>query len=82
MKCIICRPTLGGILFKQISGVDSELLTEPFTEEEIKKKVWNCDGDKSPAPDGFNLKFIKLHVVTWSKRKWWIFSMSFMVRIS
>lgn len=27
--------------------------------EEVKDVIWECDGNKSPGPDGFNLKFIK-----------------------
>jgi hypothetical protein len=30
--------------------------------DEIKRCVWDCDGSKSPGPDGFNFKFYKL---TW-----------------
>lgn len=53
------HPTRGAIDFKQISSGDSALLLMPFLEEEIKGEVWNCDGDKSPRPDEFNLRFIK-----------------------
>lgn len=38
---------------------DGELLTRAFTEEEIKDAMWDCDGSKSPGPDGFNLEFFK-----------------------
>ncbi|XP_057808482.1 uncharacterized protein LOC131022959 [Salvia miltiorrhiza] len=31
----------------------------PFTEEEIRTAVWNCEGGKSPGPDGFNFNFFK-----------------------
>lgn len=34
-------------------------ITVPFTEEEVKKAVWDCDSSKSPGPDGFNLGFYK-----------------------
>jgi len=30
------------------------------TFDEIKRCVWDCDGFKSPGPDGFNFKFYKL----------------------
>ncbi|GKV23016.1 hypothetical protein SLEP1_g32806 [Rubroshorea leprosula] len=53
------RPKLDGINFKQISLADNVLLTSPFSEEEIKSAVWDCDSTKSPGPDGFNFKFIK-----------------------
>jgi hypothetical protein len=28
--------------------------------EELKQSVWDCDGSKSPGPDGFNSKFYML----------------------
>ncbi|KAK9062631.1 hypothetical protein SSX86_019819 [Deinandra increscens subsp. villosa] len=34
-------------------------LVRPFTKEEIKVAVWDCDGDKAPGPDGFNFDFLK-----------------------
>jgi hypothetical protein len=34
-------------------------LTKPFTVEEVKQAVWDCDSFKSPEPDGVNLGFIK-----------------------
>lgn len=30
-----------------------------FTEEEIREGVWDCEGSKSPGPDGFNIEFFK-----------------------
>ena len=30
-------------------------LERPFDEEEVKKAVFDCDGNKSPGPDGFTL---------------------------
>jgi len=30
-----------------------------FTEEEVKGAVWQCEGSKSPGPDGFNFTFIR-----------------------
>lgn len=43
----------------QISLQDNFLLISPFTEEEVKAAVWQCDGAKSPGPDGYNFNFIK-----------------------
>ncbi|GKV34367.1 hypothetical protein SLEP1_g42744 [Rubroshorea leprosula] len=37
----------------------NELQVAPFTEEEIRNTVWDCDSTKSPGPDGFNFRFIK-----------------------
>ncbi|GKU90664.1 hypothetical protein SLEP1_g4631 [Rubroshorea leprosula] len=53
------RPTLQGLTFKTISDNDRSMLTQPFTEEEVKEAVWNCDNTKAPRPDGFNFGFLK-----------------------
>lgn len=42
-----------------LSDGDSEWLERPFSEDEIKEAVWECDGNKSPGPDGFSLDFFK-----------------------
>ena len=34
-------------------------MIEVFSEEEVKEAVWQCEGSKSPSPDGFNFNFIK-----------------------
>lgn len=50
-------PMLDGVVFIQLSFVDCTCLVAPFSPEEIKEDVWNCVGDKSPGPDGFNFSF-------------------------
>lgn len=37
------------------------MLVSPISLEDLKVAVWNCDGNKSPGPDGFNFNFIKAH---------------------
>ncbi|XP_057452145.1 uncharacterized protein LOC130743952 [Lotus japonicus] len=37
---------------------DNADLVAPFDKEEVRSAVWECGGDKSPGPDGFNFKFI------------------------
>ncbi|GJT35204.1 putative RNA-directed DNA polymerase, eukaryota, reverse transcriptase zinc-binding domain protein [Tanacetum coccineum] len=32
-------------------------LETPFSRVEIKKAVWDCEGDRAPGPDGFSFKF-------------------------
>lgn len=53
------RPLLDGVLFKKVSDEDNKMLAEPFSVEEVKEVIWECDGNKSPGPDGFNLNFYK-----------------------
>ncbi|GKU98550.1 hypothetical protein SLEP1_g11542 [Rubroshorea leprosula] len=53
------RPTLEGVNFKRIFAKENNSLTTPFTEEEIKTAVWDCESSKAPRPNGFNFKFIK-----------------------
>lgn len=52
-------PRLDGITFNQLSQADNNALTASFELDEIKEEVWDCGGDKSPGPDGYNFKFIK-----------------------
>ncbi|CAI8598592.1 unnamed protein product [Vicia faba] len=56
-KCFMPRPRLQNINFKSLSIVDRDRVEEVFSEEEIKRVVFEGDGDKSPGPDGFNLVF-------------------------
>ncbi|GKV05619.1 hypothetical protein SLEP1_g17606 [Rubroshorea leprosula] len=53
------RPRLDGVVFQQISQDDNEILIAPFSEEEIKEAIRDCDSSKAPGPDGFNFKFVK-----------------------
>ncbi|XP_058766944.1 uncharacterized protein LOC131640567 [Vicia villosa] len=53
------RPFISGVLFSTLSSSEVESLELPFNEEEIKEAVWECDGSKSPGPDGLNLNFVK-----------------------
>ncbi|GKV35771.1 hypothetical protein SLEP1_g43991 [Rubroshorea leprosula] len=54
------RPKLDGIDFKRISEADNDILTAAFSEKEVKEAVWECESSKSPGPDGFNFKFVKV----------------------
>ncbi|XP_058725826.1 uncharacterized protein LOC131597131 [Vicia villosa] len=53
------RPKLQGLEFNRLSREDIALLSEEFSREEIKETEFNCEGDRSPGPDGFNVAFIK-----------------------
>ncbi|XP_022024281.1 uncharacterized protein LOC110924594 [Helianthus annuus] len=53
------RPELICTNLSKISVSEASMLEQPFSVEEIKDAVWECDGDRAPGPDGFNFKFIK-----------------------
>ncbi|KAJ0471319.1 putative RNA-directed DNA polymerase [Helianthus annuus] len=53
------RPNLVCPNLATISDNEASMLEQPFSVEEIKAAVWDCDGDRAPGPDGFNFKFIK-----------------------
>lgn len=53
------RPDMDGLNFRKISFGEAGTLTKPFNIEEVKKAVWDCDGSKSPGPDGISFDFIK-----------------------
>jgi len=38
---------------------DNESLLIVFSEKDIRDVVWQCEGSKSPGPDGFNFNFLK-----------------------
>ena len=38
-----------------ISRDSKEKLERPFEEEEIKRALFQCEGDKAPGPDGFSM---------------------------
>jgi hypothetical protein len=53
------RPKLNGVEFPSLLDVDNQWLTRPFGMVEIEEVVKDCDGNKSPGPDGFNFNFVK-----------------------
>jgi len=53
------RPTLGNLQFRRLSVMDMGTLTKPFSLDEVKAAVWDCDSFKSPGPDGINFGFFK-----------------------
>lgn len=53
------RSRLDGIMFKTISGQQNNYLVSNFEAGEIEDIISQCDGNKSPRPDGFNFSFYK-----------------------
>lgn len=57
----LVRPKLSPNLFSnKLSPADNMFLSAPFSEEEVKSAIDNCENSKSPGPNGFNFKFIKV----------------------
>lgn len=52
------RPRIDALPVGQLSESDCETLLTAFSEEEIRAAVWDCEGQKSPGPDGINFTFI------------------------
>jgi len=53
------RSKLDGVPFATIGVDENASLVAPFSLEEIEGVLEDCDGDKSPGPDGFNFAFVK-----------------------
>jgi hypothetical protein len=53
------RPTMDGLQFQSLSCRQGASLIKPFSAEEVKEAVWDCDNYKSPGPDGISFGFIK-----------------------
>jgi hypothetical protein len=53
------RPGLDGSHFRKLSYIQAGTLTRPFSLDEVKDTVWDCDSFKSPGPDGISFDFIK-----------------------
>jgi len=53
------RPSVEGFEFRRIDVLEGATLVRPFSIEEAKAEVWDCDSCKSLGPDGTNFGFIK-----------------------
>lgn len=53
------RASCSKLEFSRLKSSSSAALEFPFSAEEIKAAVWDCDGNKAPGPDGINFLFIK-----------------------
>ena len=43
----------------QVSDEENGLLTAPYSEEEVKKAVFQMEHNKAPGPDGFPAEFFQ-----------------------
>lgn len=41
----------------QVSDGENEILTESFTEKEVRDAIFQMKHNKAPGPDGFPIKF-------------------------
>lgn len=53
------RPSVANLNFRSLSVSEGGILIKPFSVQEIREAVWDCDSDKSPGPDGITFGFIK-----------------------
>ncbi|PNX62136.1 cysteine-rich receptor-like protein kinase, partial [Trifolium pratense] len=53
------RPGLDNLIFNWLQSTEASSLVKPFSLDEVKAAVWDCDSYKSPGPDGINFGFIK-----------------------
>ena len=53
------RPSVSNLDFKKLNLGQCGELIKPFTVEEVKHAVWDCDNFKSPGPDGVNSGFMR-----------------------
>lgn len=51
---------LNGVYLDSLTLDESLKLELPFSKEEAREVIWNVDGDKSPGPDGFNIRFFNV----------------------
>jgi len=56
---IVVHPRALDLNFRTISYREGATLVKPFSMEELKIAVWDCDSYKCPGPDGVNFGFIK-----------------------
>nr|GEW55415.1 RNA-directed DNA polymerase, eukaryota, reverse transcriptase zinc-binding domain protein [Tanacetum cinerariifolium] len=50
-------PTLDTDLLNPLSPSQRDFLERPFSRDEIKRAVWDCNGDRESSPDGLTFKF-------------------------
>jgi len=50
---------MDSLAFRSLSTGEGAALTRPFSVDEVRRAVWDCENYKSPGPDGINFGFIK-----------------------
>jgi hypothetical protein len=57
--CQVNRPTMDMVPFRTLTSRQGAVLIKPFSMDEVKVAVWDCDSYKCPGPDGISFGFIK-----------------------
>jgi len=55
----VVRSGVDNLQLRVLSFAVGSSLIKPFSVEEVKATVWDCDSFKSQGPDGINFGFIK-----------------------
>jgi len=58
-QSFVQRPSMEGLHFRTLDYTQGASLTRPFSVEEVKVAVWDCENFKCPGPDGVTFGFIK-----------------------
>lgn len=53
------RPSMKSLVFRSMYFREGAVLVKPFSVEEVKAAVWDCDNFKCPDPDGITFGFNK-----------------------
>ena len=53
------RSGVDNLIFKNLSYAEGNGLIKPFSVDEVKTTIWDCDSYKSPGPDNVHFGFIK-----------------------
>jgi hypothetical protein len=61
------RPRVEDLRFRRLSVAESGSIIRPFTVEEVKQAIWDCDSYKSSGPDGISFGFIKQFWPKWKE---------------
>lgn len=55
---VVERPSVENLCFRTFSYNDGATLLKPFSMEEVKATVWDCDSNKAPESDEVTFGFI------------------------
>jgi hypothetical protein len=48
------------MIYLKLSKEENQVLTTPFSEEEVKMAIFDMEHNKAPGPDGFPTEFYQL----------------------